>query len=106
MSFGQASNSLSLFGQQTTVATPATGLSAAGPQLDVPWGSFHQSLGSSLRALLGGPSARGKFLSGEFFKDCWIERRIPSRTVLAAPLRHIIFLGLPWPQVPAQARQK
>lgn len=76
----------------------------APPQFDVPWGSFHQSLASSVVALLAGPAAPRKFLSGEFFRDCWIERRIPLTAVLAAALWHVVFFIFPWPNLPAARR--
>jgi TonB family protein len=105
MSFGQASNSLNLFGQPSPPPAPSVVPSKDLPQLDVRWGSFHQSLGSSLRALLTGPSAPKKFLSGEFFRDCWIEGRVPRAAVVAAALWHILFLVIPWPQLPARPRK-
>jgi len=77
----------------------------APPQFDVPWGSFHQSLASSVVALLAGPAAPRKFLSGEFFRDCWIERRIPLTAVLAAALWHLVFFIFPWPNLPAARRR-
>jgi TonB family protein len=103
MSFGQASNSLSLFGQQSALIAPRPSPLQEGPQLDVRWGSFHQSLGSSIRVLVAGPSAPKKFLSGEFFRDCWIEGRVPRAAVIAAALWHVVFLIMPWPQLPARA---
>ncbi len=86
---------------------PAASVRLAGeqePQLEVAWGGFHQSLGSSLRALLADPWAPGKFLGGDYFKDCWIERRIPRRAVMAAALWHLAFLILPFPQLSAGRR--
>ncbi|MDP9337560.1 MAG: TonB family protein [Acidobacteriota bacterium] len=104
MSFGQATNSLSLFGGQPPLAAPDIATAAGTPQLDVRWGSFHQTLGSSIRALVAGPSAPKKFLSGEFFRDCWIEGRVPRAAVIAAALWHVLFLVIPWPQMPARPR--
>ncbi len=104
MSFSQAGNSLNLFSQQAPpLAAPDYALSAGVPQLDVPWGSFRQSLGSSIRTLIARP-APVKFLSGGFFRDCWIESSIPQRAIMLAALWHIIFLVAPWPQLPAHAR--
>ena len=103
MSFSQAGNSLSLFSQQAaTLAAPDPSSSSGVPQLDVPWGSFRQSLGSSVRTLFA--RSPKKFLSGGFFRDCWIESSIPQRTVMVAALWHIIFLVAPWPNLPAHAR--
>lgn len=105
MSFGQASNSLNLFGQQPALVVPDPSPSSEGPQLEVRWGSFHQSLASSVHALVAGPSAPRKFLSGGFFRDCWVEGRVPRRAVMVAALWHIVFLVMPWPQLPAHARK-
>jgi TonB family protein len=105
MSFGQASNSLSLLGQQAALAAPDLSPSTTGPQFEVRWNSFHQSLGSSIRALITGPSGSKKFLSGEFFRDCWVEGRIPRAAVTAAALWHIVFLLAPWPDLPATPKK-
>lgn len=103
MSFSQAGNSLNLFSQQAaTLASSDTSSFEGVPQLDVPWGSFRQSLGSSVRAVFA--SSPKKFLSGEFFRDCWIESNIPQRALMLAALWHIIFLVAPWPNLPARAR--
>jgi TonB family protein len=104
MSFGQASNTLNLLGHQDALAAPDVSRSTGAPQFEVRWNSFHQSLGSSLRALLTGPSAR-KFLGGEFFRDCSVEGRIPRAAVTAAALWHIGFLVAPWPDLPATPRK-
>jgi TonB family protein len=103
MSFSQAGNSLNLFSQQAAPLAAPDGASSKGiPQLEVPWGSFRQSLGSSIRAVFA--SSPQKFLSGGFFRDCWIESTIPQRAVMLAALWHIIFLVAPWPNLPAHAR--
>jgi TonB family protein len=65
------------------------------PKLEISWGDFHQGFASSLRTLLSGPFRAGKFLGGDYFRDCWVERRIPKRAVLAAALWHIVFLLSP-----------
>jgi TonB family protein len=105
MSFGQASKAVSLFGQQSPRTPHLATRALRGPQLDVRWGSFHQSFGSSIHALLSGPKASKKFLGGEFFRDCWIEGRVPRAAVIAAALWHVVFLVIPWPQMPARARK-
>ena len=105
MSFGQASNSLSLLGQQSAPATSEVSLSSGGPQFEVRWNSFHQSLGSSIHALVTSPFGPRKFLGGDFFRDCWVERRIPRAAVIAAALWHIVFLVAPWPDLPATPRK-
>ena len=67
------------------------------PKLAVPWGSFRQSLASSLGALVRRPVAPRAFLAGPYFRDCWVQRRVPKRAVLAAALWHIVFLVAPYP---------
>src|ERR1700676_3729257 len=104
MSFGQASNSLSLLGQRRALVAPAVSPPTAGPQFEVRWNSFHQSVGSSISALLTGPSPR-KVVSGDFLEDCWVEGRIPRAAVIAAALWHIVFLLAPWPELPATPRK-
>lgn len=104
MSFGQASSSLSLFGQQGAVIVRDVPSSTTGPQFEVRWNSFHQSLGSSIRALVSGPSPR-KVVSGDFLGDCWVEGRIPRAAITAAALWHIVFLLAPWPELPATPRK-
>jgi TonB family protein len=104
MSFGQASNSLNLLGPQRARVASYVSPSSSGPQFEVRWNSFHQSLGSSIRALVTGPSPR-RVLSGDFLADCWIEGRIPRAAVIAAALWHIVFLLAPWPELPATPRK-
>ena len=104
MSFGQASNSLSLLGQQPPRVAAKASPSTAGPQFEVRWNSFHQGFGSSISALITGPSPR-KVVSGDFLADCWVEGRIPRAAVIAAALWHIVFLLAPWPELPATPRK-
>ena len=104
MSFGQASNSLNLLGPQRARVASYVSPSSSGPQFEVRWNSFHQSLGSSIRALVTGPSPR-KVLSGDFLAGCWIEGRIPRAAVIAAALWHLVFLLAPWPELPATPRK-
>jgi TonB family protein len=105
MSFGQASNSLSLLGQQGALAARKDSPSTAGPQFEVRWNSFHQSLGSSIDALFTGPTPRKNFVSKNIFRDCSVEGRIPRAAVTAAALWHIVFLLAPWPDLPATPRK-
>ena len=108
MSFGQASNSLSLLGQQGALATRGvspSASSAGAPQFEIHWNSFHQSLGSSIHALLTGPTPTKQFVSKNIFRDCSIEGRIPRAAVIAAALWHIVFLLAPWPDLPATPRK-
>src|ERR1700736_732265 len=111
MSFGQASNSLSLLGPQGAFVAPDVSPLAPSvplvndPQFEIRWNSFHQSIGSSIRALVTGPAGPKKFLGGEFLEDCWVEGRIPRATVITAALWHLVFLLAPWPDLPARPRK-
>jgi TonB family protein len=105
MSFGQASSSLSLLGQQRALAAPDLSPSTTGPQFEIRWNSFHQSLGSSIHVLVTGPTPTKKFVSRNFFRDCSVEGRIPRAAVIAAALWHIVFLLAPWPDLPATPRK-
>jgi TonB family protein len=75
------------------------------PKLDVAWGSFHQGIGSSLRAIFTRSKVPKNFRSLGFFKECWIERRIPRRALVAAALWHFVFVLMPFPQLPVSARR-
>lgn len=75
------------------------------PRLDIAWGSFHQGIWSSVAAALSGPAARRPFDPGEFFKDAWVERRLPQRAIVAAALWHVAVFLLPWPKLPAGPRR-
>ena len=104
MVWQQVHGAFDLLGLAQKPAAAVSLPAGAPPQFDVPWGSFHQSLAGSVVALLAGPAAPRKFLSGEFFRDCWIERRIPLTAVLAAALWHVVFFIFPWPNLPAGRR--
>jgi TonB family protein len=100
MSLGQVNSGYNLLGQGAATAARMAPIRAPAPlliepKLDVPWGDFRQSLASSVRSLFSGPFTAGKFLGGDYFRDCWVERRIPKRAVLAAALWHVVFLVSP-----------
>jgi len=91
-------------GPATAVARAPIRLPAGRPpELDIAWGSFHQGLGSSLKAVLSWPLVPKKFSIEGFFKYCWIEGTLPRRALVAAALWHIVFFVLPYPQLPARA---
>ena len=90
---------LNLLGQaDPTPPSPDLPGHPAGPQLDVQWGDFHQGFGSSVRALFTRGAAKD-FAGSNFFRDCWIESRIPRRAVLAAALWHVVFVAMPFPDI-------
>jgi TonB family protein len=100
----KAGRALDLLGQAAEPAAPVRLPTGHEPKLEVGWGSFHQGIGSSIAALFSWSSVPKDFLAGNFFKDCWIERRIPRRALLAAALWHVVFLVLPYPRLPASPR--
>jgi TonB family protein len=109
MSLGQVNSGFNLLGQATAarmarIPIPPPAPVIVEPKLDVPWGDFHQSLASSLRTLFSGPFTAGKFLAGDYFRDCWVERRIPKRAVLAAALWHVVFFISPFSLLPTTVR--
>ena len=102
--FGTFASSGGSSGQATAVAPAPIRLPAGRtPQLDMAWGSFHQGIGSSLRAVFSKSPVPGKFTIEGFFKYCWIEGRMPRRALIAAALWHIAFLVVPYPRFPARA---
>ncbi|HKN76759.1 MAG TPA: TonB family protein [Candidatus Acidoferrum sp.] len=111
MSLGQVNSGFNLLGQGAATAarmapipTPPPESVIAEPKLDVPWGDFRQSLWSSLRTLVSGPFTAGKFLGGDYFRDCWVERRMPWRAVVAAALWHVVFVLSPFSLLPTTVR--
>jgi TonB family protein len=106
MSLNYVSNPFASSGQAAAVArAPLPAPVVRPPQLDMAWGSFHQGIGSSLRAIFSRSRLPKEFSSEVFFRDYRIERQIPRRAVLAAALWHIVFLVMPFPQFPARARR-
>jgi TonB family protein len=99
MSFNRAQNALDLLGQARSLRCPDRLPSRPQPQLEIAWGSFRQSLASSVRALLARHALSKKSLSFNFFRDCRIERSIPLRALLAAALWHVVFIVMPFSAV-------
>jgi TonB family protein len=100
MSLGQVNSGYNILGQGAATAARMAPIHPPAPivvepKLDISWGDFHQGFFSSVRALFSGPFAARKFLAGDYFRDCWVERRIPKRAVLAAALWHVVFLVSP-----------
>jgi TonB family protein len=103
---GQATKAaFDLLGQAAKPAPAVRPRAPRLPQLDIAWGSFHQGIGSSLVAIFSWSPVPRKFSLDGFFKDCWIERRIPRRALVAAALWHVVFLVMPIPQFPERARR-
>ena len=99
----QVSDALNLRGQTPKTAARVRLDAGQGPKLDVAWGSFHQGIGSSIAAVLRRARVPKNFLAASFFKDSWVERRIPRRALVAAALWHVVFIVMPSPRLPAAA---
>jgi TonB family protein len=104
MSLYQVNNSFDLLGQAEQSMAPVRLEAGDAPKLDVGWGSFHQGIGSSVRAVLAWTSVPKDFLAKSFFKDSWVERSVPGRALIAAALWHVAFLLMPFPQFQAAPR--
>jgi len=104
ISLSQVGRALDLLGQAAKPAAPACLQAGHEPKLEVAWGSFHQGIGSSLSAVFSTPNIPKRYLRAGFFKECWIEGRIPTRALVAAALWHFVFLVMPFPKLPAAAR--
>jgi TonB family protein len=104
MSLERAFQASDLLGPAIRPAAPPRPQPVKAPKLDVAWGSFHQGIGSSIAAVLTWTRVPKNFLANSFFKECWIERRIPRRALVAAALWHFVFVLMPYPKLPATAR--
>src|SRR6266852_4917136 len=104
MSLNRVFQASDLFGPAPSPAAPARPRVIKAPKLDLAWGSFHQGIGSSIAAVLTWTRVPKNFLHGSFFKECWVERRIPRRALVAAALWHFVFVLMPFPKLPATAR--
>lgn len=99
MSAFESNNPLDLLGQAPSPA-PALELHGSNePQLELGWGQFHQGVASNFAELFRRARLSKNLLSASFFKDVWIERRLPRRAIFAAALWHIAFIAMPLPQI-------
>ncbi len=106
MSLGQVNSGLNLLGQGGAAtaarmapipeATPAPKPMFVEPKLGIAWGDFHQGVASNIGTLFSWPLIPKNLLGAGYFKECWIERRIPWRAVFAAALWHVVFLVSPF----------
>src|SRR5260370_6800960 len=104
MSLNRVFQASDLFGPAPSPAAPPRPRVIKAPKLDLAWGSFHQGIGSSIAAVLTWTRVPKNFLANSFFKECWIERRIPRRPLLPTPLSPFLFLLIPSPNLPSTAR--
>src|SRR4029077_18502566 len=105
MSLNRVFQASDLFGPPPPpAAAPVRAPVINAPKLDLAWGSFHQGIGSSLRAIFTRSKVPRSLRAAGFFRDSWIERRIPRRALVAAALWHVVFVVMPSPRLPAAAR--
>jgi TonB family protein len=97
MSLLQANSAFNLLGQ---VQEPTEGVCLPGPAMPTigaSCGTFRQSALGNLRAVWSGPSATKNFVYEGFFKDGWIEGRIPRLALAFALALHLTLLAMPFP---------
>jgi protein TonB len=107
MSAHQSNNPFDLLrlNPQPEAPTPSADLhGAAEPRLDIDWRQFHQGVLSNFAELFRWARPPKGLPSASFFKDAWIERRIPRRAVFAAALWHVAFIVMPFPQISGPKR--
>jgi TonB family protein len=104
MSTCEANNPFDLLGQAPPPARPVRLHGATEPQFELGWGQFHQGLVSNFVELFRRGRVSNGLLSASFFRDVWIERRLPRRAIFAAALWHIAFIAMPFPQVSGPKR--
>jgi TonB family protein len=66
----------------------------AEPRLTAPWQTHGSRIGESLRALLSGPRAPREFRGGRYFRDCWVNRHVPRRSMAFSIFWHAGLLVL------------
>jgi len=101
MDFQRIQNAIDLFGPPPPAPPPEAPRDLPRlpePKLAIAWGDFHPGLASSLGVLLRSPFAAKNNLKGTFFRDSWVEGRVPMRAVVAAALWHLAFMVAPSPQ--------
>jgi TonB family protein len=69
-------------------------VTSAGPRLGVPWQTHRSRIGESLHALLSGPRAPRDFRGGHYFRDCWVKRHVPRRSIAFSIFWHAGILLL------------
>jgi TonB family protein len=99
MSAFEVNNPFDLLGQAPPPAPPLELHGSNQPQLELGWGQFHQGIASNFAELFRRAGFSKNLLSASFFKDVWIERRLPRRAIFAATLWHIAFIAMPLPQI-------
>jgi TonB family protein len=103
LSLSKAGRALDLLGQAALSAVPVRLRTGYEPKLEVGWGSFHQGIGSSVVAVFRRSGVSKDSPVSDFFRDCWVERRMPREPLIVAAFLHLVFLMAPYPQIRASA---
>jgi TonB family protein len=104
LSLSKAGRALDLLGQAALSAAPVRLQTGYEPKLEVGWGSFHQGISSSVAAVFRRSDVSKDSPVSDFFRDCWVERRMPRDPLIVAAFLHLVFLMAPYPQIRASAR--
>jgi TonB family protein len=98
MSLHQVNSAFNLLGQAQEPAKTVHLPGPVTPSLGVSWGTFRQSAGGNLWAILSGPTYARDYVYKGFFKDGWIEGRIPRLALFVALLLHVALVIVPFPR--------
>src|ERR1700739_1499089 len=75
------------------------------PKLDIAWGSFHQNFFSNIPVFF----QRTRLTDAEplfyVLRDCRVENPTPRGAIVLAALVQILFLVIPWPDLPMSAKR-
>jgi len=75
------------------------------PKLDIAWGSFHQNFFTNIPVFFQRGRVTGDVPAAYLLRDCRVEHRAPHRAILLAALVQILFLLIPWPDLPMSAKR-
>ncbi len=106
MSAHEAHNPMNLLGQAIR-PSPVAEVHLHGPgepKLEIAWGDFHQGVASNFADLFRRARVAKDFIAHGFFRDSWVERRLPRRAIFAAALWHVAFVLMPLPEISGPQR--
>src|SRR5271155_2216306 len=98
MSLHQVNSAFNLLGLTQEPAESVHLPGPVAPTLNVSWGAFHQGFASNLVAVFSGPSYARNYIYTGFFKNCWIEGRVPRVALLVALVLHLAIVLVPFPR--------
>ena len=75
------------------------------PKLDIAWGSYHQNFFSNIPVFFQRTRLTGAAPIVPVLRDCRVENPAPRRAILLAALVQILFLLIPWPDLPLSAKR-